>query len=143
MGRFSVRLFIHLSIRLSVRPFPPLGHSARRTDGQTDVCTENLPILQDFVPYRGRCPASQRKIYANKEKQGKGIADHLMPLGDWLPFLPFCLSCHSGPFGLFCPLAAFGLFCLFAVFAVLALLAFFLPFLPFLAVHTGGPTGTV
>ena len=19
-------------------------------------CTENLPILQDFVPYRGRCP---------------------------------------------------------------------------------------
>ena len=45
--------------------------------------TENLPILQDFVPYRGRCPASQRKIYGNKEKQGKGIADHLMPLGDW------------------------------------------------------------
>ena len=52
-------------------------------DGRTDVRTENLPILQDFVPYRGRCPASQRKIYANKEKQGKGIADHLMPLGDW------------------------------------------------------------
>ena len=55
-----------------------------RTDGRTDVRTENLPILQDFVPFRGRCPASQRKIYANKEKQGKGIADHLMPLGDWL-----------------------------------------------------------
>merc|ERR1712015_220669 len=52
-----------------------------RTDGRMDVRTENLPILQDFVPYRGRCPASQRKIYANKEKQGKGIADHLMPLG--------------------------------------------------------------
>ena len=54
-----------------------------RTDGRTDGRMENLPILQDFVPYRGRCPASQRKIYANKEKQGKGIADHLMPLGDW------------------------------------------------------------
>ena len=52
-------------------------------EGRMDVRTENLPILQDFVPYRGRCPASQRKIYANKEKQGKGIADHLMPLGDW------------------------------------------------------------
>ena len=27
------------------------------TDGQTKKRTENLPILQDFVPYRGRCPA--------------------------------------------------------------------------------------
>ena len=60
------------------------GRTDGQTDGRMDVRTENLPILQDFVPYRGRCPASQRKIYANKEKQGKGIADHLMPLGDWL-----------------------------------------------------------
>ena len=61
-----------------------MAQRGERTDGRTDERTENLPILQDFVPYRGRCPASQRKIYANKEKQGKGIADHLMPLGDWL-----------------------------------------------------------
>ena len=27
-----------------------------RTDGQTEGRTENLPILQDFVPYRGHCP---------------------------------------------------------------------------------------
>ena len=27
-------------------------------EGGTDGRTENLPILQDFVPYRGRCPAS-------------------------------------------------------------------------------------
>ena len=27
-----------------------------RTDRRTDGRTENLPILQDFVPYRGRCP---------------------------------------------------------------------------------------
>ena len=59
------------------------GRTDGRMDGRTDVRRENLPILQDFVPYRGRCPASQRKIYANKEKQGNGIADHLMPLGDW------------------------------------------------------------
>ena len=26
-----------------------------RTNGQMDGQTENLPILQDFVPYRGRC----------------------------------------------------------------------------------------
>ena len=26
---------------------------------QTDERTENLPILQDFVPYRGKCTADQ------------------------------------------------------------------------------------
>ena len=52
--------YVRPSVRTSVRPSPPLGHSARRMDGQTDVCTENIPILQDFVPYRGCCPASQR-----------------------------------------------------------------------------------
>ena len=41
---------------------------------------ENLPILQDFVPYWGRCPASPMKI-KEKVEQGKGTADHLMPLG--------------------------------------------------------------
>ena len=32
------------------------------TDGMTDERTENLPILQDFVPYRGRCPKRGLKI---------------------------------------------------------------------------------
>ena len=32
------------------------GHTYIRTDEQTDKRMENLPILQDFVPYRGRCP---------------------------------------------------------------------------------------
>ena len=27
-----------------------------RTDECTDKRTENLPILQDFVPFRSRCP---------------------------------------------------------------------------------------
>ena len=30
------------------------------TYGRTDVHTENLPILQDFVPYRGCCPKMDR-----------------------------------------------------------------------------------
>ena len=55
-----------------------------------DERTENLPILQDFVPYRGRCPASIKITKKNKNKkkvqQGKGTADHLMPRGDWLFF---------------------------------------------------------
>ena len=38
------------------------------------------PHLQDFVPYRGRCPASPHEN-KEKEEQGKGTADHLMPLG--------------------------------------------------------------
>ena len=42
--------------------------------------TENLPILQDFVPYRAaaRPPPMKSK---EKVEQGKGSADHLMPLG--------------------------------------------------------------
>ena len=49
--------------------------------------TEFLPILQDFVPYRGRCPATIkvtiRKTIKETVEQGKGTGDHLMPLGDW------------------------------------------------------------
>ena len=50
------------------------------TNGWTDGRTENLPILQDFVPYQGRCPASPHENKEEKE-QSKGTADHLMPLG--------------------------------------------------------------
>ena len=39
---------------------------------------ENLPILQDFVPYWGRWPAFPYEIW-EKVKQGKGTADYLMP----------------------------------------------------------------
>ena len=47
-----------------------------------DKQTENLPILQDFVPYRGCCPASLHENRGNIE-QGIGTTDHLMALGDW------------------------------------------------------------
>ena len=54
----------------------------------TDEWTEFLPILQDFIPYRGCCPASIKITKKNQQEktveQGKGTADHLMPLGDWL-----------------------------------------------------------
>ena len=32
------------------------GWTNGRTDGRMDGWTEFLPILQDFVPYPGRCP---------------------------------------------------------------------------------------
>ena len=55
------------------------------TDGQmdrrTDVRTENLPILQDFVPYWGCCPAAAQLQPKNCIKRGKGTADLMMPLG--------------------------------------------------------------
>ena len=35
---------------------------------------ENLPILQDFAPYQGRCPASPHET-KEKVEQGKGTAD--------------------------------------------------------------------
>ena len=62
------------------------GRMDGRTDGQTDVRMENLPILQDFVPYRGCCPATAQLQQKNCIKRGKGIADHMMPLGDWFIF---------------------------------------------------------
>ena len=53
-------------------------------DGWTDGRMENLPILQDFIPYRGRCPATAQLRPENYVKRGKGTADQKMPLGNWL-----------------------------------------------------------
>ena len=39
---------------------------------------ENLPILQDFVPYRAAALPPPMKT-KEKVEQGKGTADHLMP----------------------------------------------------------------
>ena len=39
-----------------------------RTNEQTNEQTENIPILQDFVPYRGRYP---KTIYSNCENKAK------------------------------------------------------------------------
>ena len=59
------------------------GRTDGRMDGRTDEWMENLPILQDFVPYVGRCPATAQLQPKNCIKRGKGTADHMMPLGDW------------------------------------------------------------
>ena len=69
-----------------LRPVGPWtdGRTYGRTYVRTYVRTENLPILQDFVPYRGRCPATAQLQPKNYIKRGKGTADHMMPLGDWL-----------------------------------------------------------
>ena len=57
-------------------------------DGQM----ENLPILQDFVLYQGRCPATAQLQPKNCIKRGKGTADHMMPLGAWFLFFLFLFS---------------------------------------------------
>ena len=51
-----------------------------RTGGRTGGQTEFLPILQDFVPCRGRCPATLCNFNTSK-RQGKGSADLMMPFG--------------------------------------------------------------
>ena len=56
------------------------GPQTLLADPQTDVRTEFLPILQDFVPCRGRCPATLCDFTTSK-KQGKGTADFMMPFG--------------------------------------------------------------
>ena len=40
----------------------------RERDVWMHVLMENLPILQDFVPYWGHCPASPRKNQAKKSR---------------------------------------------------------------------------
>ena len=40
------------------------GWTDGQTNGRTDGWTEFLPILQDFVPYRGRCQAQGGQIQA-------------------------------------------------------------------------------
>ena len=52
--------------------------------------SKDLLLLFFFLgsgPDRGQGPVEWGEIYYirpyDKEKQGKGVADHLMPLGDW------------------------------------------------------------
>ena len=44
-----------------------------QTDEQTDGQTENLPILQDFVPYRGRCPKNRQHRYRLIVPKSSGV----------------------------------------------------------------------
>ena len=60
----------------------------RQTDGRTEGQIEFLPILQDFIPSWGRCPATLCDFKTAK-KQDKGTADHMMPVGDWFADSPF------------------------------------------------------
>ena len=46
--------------KLAGSPSEPAGRPQGGTDGRTDERTEFLPILQDFVPYRGRCPKTRK-----------------------------------------------------------------------------------
>ena len=56
---------------------PEGGWTDVRTDGRTDVRTEFLPILQDFLPCRGRCPKKgeekmeERKKWKEKERKNE------------------------------------------------------------------------
>ena len=49
--------------------------------------TEFLPILQDFVPCLGRCPATPRDFTTSK-KQGKDTAHLMIPFGVFLGRCP-------------------------------------------------------
>ena len=53
-GKKGPNLFNNPSHLVRLPNTPLTGRTDERMDGRT----ENLPILQDFVPYRGRCPAS-------------------------------------------------------------------------------------
>ena len=66
-------------------------------DRQMYRWTENHPILQDFIPYWGCCPATAQLQPKKYIKRGKGTADQ-MPLGDWFHFvLVTCLILIHSP----------------------------------------------
>ena len=45
------------------------GQMDGRTDRRTNGLMENLPILQDFVPYLGRCPASPHENLGERTRE--------------------------------------------------------------------------
>ena len=53
------------------------GRTDRWTDGRTDGQMDNLPIVQNFVPYRDCCPTIAKLQTENSIKRGKGTADLL------------------------------------------------------------------
>ena len=56
-----------------------------RTDERTNRRTEFLPILQDFVPCRGRCPKSVNSIYTLRERYEYTFI--LLQVRQWLTVL--------------------------------------------------------
>ena len=94
MGRNCVRPYIRMSIHPpsswpsnpSSRPSDPSSWPSEggQTDGRmgkwADRQTEFLPILQDFLPCWGCCPATLCN-FTTSTKQGKGTADLMMPFG--------------------------------------------------------------
>ena len=74
------------------------GWTDGRTYGWMYGQTENLPILQDFIPYQGCCPATAQLQPKNCIKWGKGTANHMMPLGDWFGLRQEAKLCRMGRF---------------------------------------------
>ena len=69
---------------LGLRPGWMAQRGDVRTNERTNVRTENLPILQDFIPYRGRCPkrgGEGRKGIKKKMTRGKELRKNLMRKG--------------------------------------------------------------
>ena len=89
MVRFSVHLEGPRASQASEQDRQASEPGSQASEARTDGRTEDLHILQDFFPYWGRCPATAQLQLKNYIKQGKGTADHMMPLGDWFGFITF------------------------------------------------------
>ena len=94
-------LYVNLFVCLFVSPHP-LGHPAGLetqparpqawldgTEGGRDECTDEhmygkYPHTTGLFPLLGPMPCSPLRE-PRRVEQGKGTADHLMPLGDWFP----------------------------------------------------------
>ena len=88
------------------------GQTDIRTDVRTYVRTENLPILQDFVPYRGRCPKSGELVFVTAKTSYSAYGKEKLAGNDGnAGLLLFCdLDLFFGCFSFFRVLPCFAAF---------------------------------
>ena len=63
-----------------------VGWKDGQTDRRTDIRTDFPCILQDIIPL-GSAALPTSKLPTYNDGQGKGTADHLLPLGDLFFFV--------------------------------------------------------
>ena len=74
------------------------GRLQGRTDGRTDA--QISPVFYRTLSSLGPLPCLLSHCHRHVNGQGKGTADHLLPLGDWFSlFLSLFLSFYGQPGG--------------------------------------------
>ena len=107
-------------------PAPRTRRIDRQTDGWTNGRMNRFPLCSTGLhPLRVHCPAYLKGWLIKMSEQGKGTADHILPLGDRFPFISFSSSYSSFSFHIFFPSRSLSVL----VFLFLSLFYFLFKFL--------------